>query len=108
MSFLCTYPPIHQITYLKKRSNLVFKCYAWSFSQNLYIGPIDFAYTTMSVHIKKRERVIKNGRNRLARPKTFMTKDAAEAWAKKQDNGSYTILNLKSPESKSGKFRVTF
>lgn len=54
----------------------------------------------------KRLRVIKGGRNRKPRPKTFKSEEAANAWAKKQDYKKYILINLKSAESKTKKIRV--
>ena len=49
--------------------------------------------------------LLKRGRNRKARPKTFKTKELADAWAK--DNGitNYTLVDLK-PAAKTHKFRI--
>jgi hypothetical protein len=54
----------------------------------------------------KRLRVIKGGRNRATRPKTFKTEEAAKAWADKQGFKKYILINLKSAESKTKKIRV--
>lgn len=62
----------------------------------------------MSVHLKKREIIIKNGRNRASRPKTFTTKEAAEKYAKELGVKEYTVENMKSSEAKVGKFRVVY
>lgn len=60
----------------------------------------------MSVGIQKRERVIKNGRNRKNRPKTFKTKQAAEDYAKENKISKYEIENLKNSVSTRDKFRI--
>ncbi len=60
----------------------------------------------MSVHLKKRERIVKGGRERAARPKTFTTLDAAKAHAAKQGHKKFEIKNLRSDDAKVGKFRV--
>ncbi len=60
----------------------------------------------MSVHTKKRELVIKNGRNRASRPKTFQTQKAAEEYAKKQNITQFTVVNLRSTQSSQGKYRI--
>ncbi|MFC1728538.1 hypothetical protein ACFLZ7_03680 [Nanoarchaeota archaeon] len=58
----------------------------------------------MSVHINKRERVIKGGRNRSVRPKSFKTEESAKKWAESQKISKYTVKQLKSGLSK--KFNV--
>mgnify|MGYP001040987083 CR=1 FL=1 len=60
----------------------------------------------MSVHIKKREIIIKNGRNRTSRPKTFKTEAQAVAYAKEQGMKDVTVENLKSAEATTSKFRI--
>jgi hypothetical protein len=54
----------------------------------------------MSVHLKKREIVIKNGRNRKKRPKTFASKEAAESYAKAQGYKKYTVEPAKKTRFK--------
>lgn len=46
------------------------------------------------------------GRNRSPRPKTFKTKESAEAWAKEQGYKTFTVENLKNDEAKQAKYRV--
>lgn len=58
----------------------------------------------MSVHLKKRERIIKGGRDRKKRPKTFKTADAAKKWAETQKISKYTVKQLRIGLSK--KFKV--
>jgi len=54
----------------------------------------------MSVHLNKREIVIKNGRNRKPRPKTFITKEAAEKHAKTKGYKKYTVEPAKKTKFK--------
>lgn len=42
----------------------------------------------------RRDEVIKRGRNRKARPKSFSTEDAAHAWAKLHKVAKYTLKRL--------------
>ncbi len=60
----------------------------------------------MSVHLKKREIIMKNGRNRASRPKTFRSKQSAENYAKEKGLKEYTLVNLRSEESSSVKYRI--
>lgn len=60
----------------------------------------------MSVHLKKREIIVKGGRNRAPRPKTFTTKDSANAYAKVNNITKFTLENLKSEEAKTAKYRI--
>jgi len=61
----------------------------------------------MSVHIKKRERVIKNGRNRKRRPKTFDSEEKAKVWAQSNIKSGFEIVTLRqATESKKAKVRV--
>jgi len=62
----------------------------------------------MSVGVQKRERVIKNGRNRKSRPKTFKTMEAAQNYAKENNLKDFKIENLKSSESTKSKFVIKF
>jgi hypothetical protein len=55
----------------------------------------------MSVGIKKREIVVKNGRNRAKRPKTFATSEKAHAYAKEQGISSPVVEMLSA-----SKFRI--
>jgi hypothetical protein len=54
----------------------------------------------MSVHINKRERVIKGGRNRKKRPKTFVSEDKAHAYAKENGIEKYTLEHLSAGQKK--------
>lgn len=60
----------------------------------------------MGVHLKKRERIVKGGRERAARPKTFTTIEAAKAHAAKSGHKKFEITNLRAQSAKVGKFRV--
>jgi hypothetical protein len=60
----------------------------------------------MSVHLKKRERIVKGGRERSARPKTFTTLEAAQKYAAAAGHKKFEIKNLRPEEAKVGKFRV--
>ena len=48
----------------------------------------------MSVGTKKRERIIKNGRNRASRPKSFKTPEAALTYAKAQGMKDASVKKL--------------
>ncbi len=54
----------------------------------------------------KRDRVIKGGRSRKKRPKTFKTEAALKAYAEKNKITNYDILNLKGEHSKKNKLRL--
>lgn len=60
----------------------------------------------MSVHIKKRTRVVRGGRKRAARPKTFRTEEAAKKYAEAKKIASYDLVNMKSEASKTKKFKI--
>ena len=53
-----------------------------------------------------REEVIKRGRNRKPRPKTFRTEQAAAAYAKQQGISKYVLKNLKADGSKDKKLVI--
>jgi len=53
----------------------------------------------MSVHMKKRERVVKNGRNRKIRPKTFTDEAKAKEWAKVQKISSFELVTIRPATS---------
>lgn len=57
----------------------------------------------MSVHIKKREIIIKNGRNRASRPKTFKSQEAAKAYAEKEGIKKFEVVDI---SVSGGKFKV--
>lgn len=54
----------------------------------------------------KRDEVIKRGRNRKPRPKTFRTEQAAVAYAKSKKIESYILKNLKSQECRDKKIVI--
>lgn len=61
----------------------------------------------MSVHMKKRERVIKNGRSRKVRPKTFSDETKAKAWAKTNKISSFELVTIRAASSvKKAKIKV--
>jgi len=60
----------------------------------------------MAVHLKKRERIVKGGRERGARPKTFTTLEAAQKYAQIMKYKKFVIINLRPPEASVGKYRV--
>ncbi len=60
----------------------------------------------MSVHIKKRTRVIRGGRKRAPRPKTFKTEEAAKKYAESNKIANYTLVNMKSESSKDKKIKI--
>ncbi|MFC1754012.1 hypothetical protein ACFL96_11590 [Thermoproteota archaeon] len=60
----------------------------------------------MSYHTKKKPILLKRGRNRKRRPKTFKTSEAAKKWAEENKIKSYVIVNTKSTDSKMSKFKV--
>ena len=53
-----------------------------------------------------REEVIKRGRNRAKRSKTFRTEAAAQTYAKANKIAGFELKNLKSAESKVKKFVI--
>ena len=46
------------------------------------------------------------GRNRLTRPKTFSSEEAAKKWAAEQGLENYSLVNLKTAEAKTKKIRI--
>ncbi|MBW2992634.1 hypothetical protein KY345_05445 [Candidatus Woesearchaeota archaeon] len=54
----------------------------------------------------KRDEVIKRGRNRSKRPKTFKTEQAAAAYAKANNIANYILKNLKNQEAKNKKLII--
>jgi hypothetical protein len=54
----------------------------------------------------KRDEVIKRGRNRKPRPKTFKNEQTAAAYAKTNKIDSYILKNIKSPEAKGKKIII--
>ncbi|MBT4824490.1 hypothetical protein HN695_03755 [Candidatus Woesearchaeota archaeon] len=53
-----------------------------------------------------KKKTFNSGRKREIRPKTFVSKTAADVYAKKHGLKNYTLENLKSPESKAQKIRI--
>ncbi len=49
----------------------------------------------MSTHIQNREIVIKNGRNRKPRPKTFKSEEAANKYAESKGIKSFELVRLR-------------
>jgi len=60
----------------------------------------------MSVHLKKRELIIKGGRNRKPRPKTFKSEEAAHAFAKSNNLKEYSLKHLTSGAAIQKKIRI--
>ncbi|MBN2881689.1 hypothetical protein JXM83_06590 [Candidatus Woesearchaeota archaeon] len=60
----------------------------------------------MSVGVLRREIIVKNGRNRKPRPKTFKTEDAAKAYAAKEGLKDFVIQNLRNEVSTKNKYRI--
>jgi hypothetical protein len=54
----------------------------------------------------KRDEVIKRGRNRKTRPKTFGSEQSAAAYAKAHKIDSYVLKNIRSPEAKDKKILI--
>jgi hypothetical protein len=54
----------------------------------------------------KRDEVVKRGRNRKIRPKTFKSEQAAAAYAKLKKIDSYVLKNIKNPEAKGKKIII--
>jgi len=53
-----------------------------------------------------REEVIKRGRNRSKRPRTFKTEQAAQAYAKANKITDFELKNLKSADAKLKKLVI--
>ena len=60
----------------------------------------------MSVHLKKRTEVIRGGRKRAPRPKTFKTEEAAKKYAEANKIANYLLVNLKNKISKTKKLKI--
>jgi hypothetical protein len=56
--------------------------------------------------VQKRKRVVKGGRHRAPRPKTFKTEEAAKAYAKENGITSFTLENMKCSAASSKKIRI--
>ena len=52
--------------------------------------------------------LLKRGRNRTNRPKTFKSEDAAKAWAKDNGIAKFEIEDLSMPSSKTRKLRLVY
>ena len=50
--------------------------------------------------------LLSRGRNRVSRPKTFKTEEAATNWAKENGLKDFKIENLTNPSCKKDKFRI--
>ena len=73
-------------------------------SGNLY-KPVVFSFDRMTIS-HNREVYYKRGRNRKKRSKSFSTKEAAAAWAKKQGIEKYTLRSLTTATKKRQKIIV--
>ena len=60
----------------------------------------------MSVHMKKRTEVIKRGRNRKTRVKSFKNEAAAQAYAKANNIANFELKNLKNSDSQTQKLII--
>lgn len=60
----------------------------------------------MSYKTYKKDILIKRGRNRKARPRTFNSIENANKYAEEKGIKSYVLVNLKSAESSEKKFRI--
>jgi hypothetical protein len=60
----------------------------------------------LALRVKRRFSKLRGRGNREARPKTFSSKEAADAWAKANNIKSYELENLRSEESSTQKIRV--
>lgn len=56
--------------------------------------------------VQLRPIIIKHGRHRISRPKTFATEDAANAYAKENGIASFKLVNLKSEAASTKKIRI--
>ena len=50
--------------------------------------------------------LLSRGRNRVSRPKTFKTEEAANVWAKENGLKDFKVENLANPSAKRDKFRI--
>ncbi|MFC1733118.1 hypothetical protein ACFL6I_22695 [candidate division KSB1 bacterium] len=60
----------------------------------------------MSYRTAKKPILLKRGRNRKVRPKTFKTEASAKKWAEANKVKSYELVNLKNLDSKQNKIKV--
>lgn len=54
----------------------------------------------------KRDRIRHRGRERVNRPKTFANEESAKKWADAQGLKDYELVNLRTEESSTKKFKV--
>jgi hypothetical protein len=50
--------------------------------------------------------LLKRGRNRTVRPKTFKSEESANTWAKANGLKDYSLEDLNMPSSKTRKIRI--
>jgi len=56
--------------------------------------------------VQLRPIIVRNGRHRLARPKTFTNEDSANAYAKANGITSFKLVNLKNEASSTKKLKI--
>ncbi len=62
--------------------------------------------TKLALRVSRRFSHLRGRGNRMARPKTFKTEEAAQKWAKENGLEHFTVENLKSPEAATKKLRI--
>ena len=62
--------------------------------------------TKLALRVKRRFSKLCGRGNRQTRPKTFNSKESADAWAKKNNINSYSLENLRNEESSKNKIRI--
>ena len=60
----------------------------------------------IALRVTRRLSKLRGRGNRQARPKTFSSKESADAYAKKNGIVNYSLENLKSTESSTQKLRI--
>jgi hypothetical protein len=75
------------------------------FYQKLFIL-LENSLFVMGVHIAHRQRIVTGGRHRSIRPKTFTSEEAANKYAELNKISGYELVNLKSEDSLTKKFRI--
>ncbi|MFO8016385.1 MAG: hypothetical protein R6U32_04740 [Candidatus Woesearchaeota archaeon] len=60
----------------------------------------------MSYRSAKKPILLRRGRNRKTRPKTFHTEEAAKKWAEENGLKKYSLVDMKNPGSKKRKIKV--
>jgi hypothetical protein len=60
----------------------------------------------MSYKTYKKDILLKRGRNRKARPKTFSSEEAASKYAEEHGIKSFELVNIKSIENSEKKLRI--